>query len=53
MMAEQRKTVGLATGGDAKRVTRGIQNPEYKPTLAQAKIDKNLAVRRKGRNTKH
>jgi hypothetical protein len=41
MMAEQPK----ATGGDAKKVTWGIQNPELKPTLASQGIDKNLANR--------
>jgi hypothetical protein len=44
MMAAQKATVGLATGGDAVRVARGIQNPEVKPTLAEAGIDKNLAT---------
>jgi len=43
LVEAQRETVGLATGGDARHVTRGIQNPEQKPTLAQAGIDKNLA----------
>ena len=43
MMAEQKVTVGLATGGDVVRVARGIQNPEVKPTLAEAGIDRNLA----------
>jgi hypothetical protein len=45
LMAAQKETIGLATGGDATRVARGKQNPEQKPTLAQAGIDKNLAKR--------
>jgi N6-adenosine-specific RNA methylase IME4 len=43
MRQAQKDTVGLATGGDARRVARGKQNPEHKPTLAAAGIDKNLA----------
>jgi N6-adenosine-specific RNA methylase IME4 len=39
----QKETVGLATGGDARKVARGKQNPEQKPTLASQGIDKNLA----------
>jgi protein gp37 len=39
----QKATVGLATGGDARRVARGKQSPEHKPTLAVAGIDKDLA----------
>jgi hypothetical protein len=34
-----------ATGGDATKVARGIQNPEQKPTLISQGIDKNLAKR--------
>lgn len=34
-----------ATGGDARRVARGKQNPEQKITLDKAGIDKNLAKR--------
>jgi cell division protein FtsB len=45
LMKAQAETVGLATGGDATRVARGKQNPEQKPTLAQAGINKNLAKR--------
>jgi hypothetical protein len=43
LRAAQRETVGLATGGDARKVARGKQNPEQKPTLASQGIDKNLA----------
>lgn len=43
MIAEQRDTVGLPTGGDAAKVARGKQSPEQKPTLAAAGIDKDLA----------
>ncbi len=43
MRQAQKETVGLATGGDATRRARGIENPERKPTLAEAGIDKNLA----------
>src|SRR5262245_37823261 len=39
----QKETVGLATGGDARKVARGKQNPEQKPTLASQGVDKNLA----------
>jgi hypothetical protein len=45
LMAAQRATVGLATGGDAARVARDLQDPEHKPTLAQAGITKGLAQR--------
>jgi len=38
----QKETVGLATGGDARKVARGKQNPEQKPTLASQGIDKSL-----------
>ena len=43
MMAAQRDAGLAATGGDAIRVARGNQDPELKPTLADAGIDKNLA----------
>jgi N6-adenosine-specific RNA methylase IME4 len=43
MRQAQKATVGLASGGDATRRARGIENPERKPTLADAGIDKNLA----------
>jgi N6-adenosine-specific RNA methylase IME4 len=39
----QAATVGLATGGDARKVARGKQNPEQRPTLDSQGIDKNLA----------
>jgi hypothetical protein len=39
----QKETVGLASGGDAIKVARGIQNPEQRPTLESQGIDKNLA----------
>lgn len=43
MRQDQKSTVGLRSGGDARKVARGKQNPEQKPTLEQAGIDKNLA----------
>lgn len=39
----QKETIGLASGGDAIRVARGIQDPEHKPTLESQRVDKNLA----------
>jgi hypothetical protein len=44
MIAHQKATVGLATGGDAQR-TRFHPGTESRPTLAEAGIDQNLAHR--------
>lgn len=43
LMAAQKESVGMASGREGKRRSRGIENPENKPTLADAGIDKNLA----------
>ncbi|PKA39661.1 hypothetical protein CWR43_30820 [Rhizobium sullae] len=43
MRQAQKATVGLATGREGKRSSRGIENPENRPTLAEAGINKNLA----------
>jgi hypothetical protein len=43
MRLGQKATVGLQTGGDARKIARGKQNPEHKPSLAETGIDKNLA----------
>jgi len=53
MMAQQKETVGMATGGEHGGRARidGVRNTPAiaRPTLAQAGIDKNLAKATRGR----